>query len=171
MQQQTATPNLISQRDAMKRLGFLVGKWSGTARLFPSAGPDLEMAWSEDAQYRLDGLLLVIEAAGHDEANASVRRAFGVISYDDLTGTYYMRAYNDGRFLETGLKLLDHGNGFTWGFAAGNIRTTSILQVNERGEWTERHEISVSSQPPRKFMELTAVRQPTESRCQAIHGR
>jgi len=30
-----------------------------------------------------------------------------------------MRAFNDGRFLETELKLLGDGDGLTWGFALG----------------------------------------------------
>ncbi len=30
-----------------------------------------------------------------------------------------MRTFNDGRFLETELKLLGDGDGLTWGFALG----------------------------------------------------
>ena len=33
-----------------------------------------------------------------------------------------MRAFNDGRFLETELKLLGDGDGLTWGFALGTDR-------------------------------------------------
>ena len=43
----------------------------------------------------------------------------------------------------------------TWGFALGEIRTNSVLRINERGEWTEFAEISIGSQPPKKLLELT----------------
>jgi hypothetical protein len=43
----------------------------------------------------------------------------------------------------------------TWGFALGEIRTNSVLRINERGEWTEFAEVSIVSQPPKKLLELT----------------
>jgi len=62
---------------------------------------------------------------------------------------------NDGRFLETQVKLLEECKGMTWGFALGEIRTNSVLRINERGEWTELAEISIGSQPSKKLLELT----------------
>jgi hypothetical protein len=38
---------------------------------------------------------------------AAVLQAFGVISYEDETKTYRMLAFNDGRFLEANVKLLE----------------------------------------------------------------
>ena len=70
-----------------------------------------------------------------------------------------MRAYNDGRYLETDLKLSENGKGITWGFVLGEIKTSSMLRINEKGEWTELTEIAIGSQPARKFMELTVSRQ------------
>jgi hypothetical protein len=52
------------------------------------------------------------------------------------------------------MKLLEDGKGTTWGFALGEIRTNSVLRINERGEWTELAEISIGSQPPKKLLEL-----------------
>jgi len=66
-----------------------------------------------------------------------------------------MRAYNDGRWLETEVKLAEDGRAVTWGFSFGEIRTSSLLRINENGEWTELGELTIGSQPPRKFMELT----------------
>jgi len=40
-----------------------------------------------------------------------------------------MRAFNDGRFLETELKLLEKGKGLAWGFALGQIRTSSVMRI------------------------------------------
>src|SRR5690349_3696419 len=86
-------------------------------------------------------------------------QAWGIISYDDESGTYRLRAFNDGRFLETQMKLLEEGKGMTWGFALGEVRTNSVLRTNERGEWTEFSEILIGSQLPKKPLELTVYPQ------------
>jgi hypothetical protein len=71
----------------------------------------------------------------------------------------FMRAFNDGRFLETEIKLLEEGKGMTWGFALGKIKTKSRLRINEHDEWTELHEITMGSEPPKKLMELAVRRE------------
>jgi len=148
-------PNLDVQREAIKKLDFLIGKWVGETRLM--RGPEMvELLQSEEAHYKLDGLIVVIEGVGRTKSAAQpLLQAFGIISYDDEAETYRLRAFNDGRFLETQMKLLEEGKGMTWGFALGEIRTNSVLRINERGEWTEFAEISIGSQPPKKLLELT----------------
>jgi len=140
----------------MKKLNFLIGSWSGDARIFRSSGEPVELAQTEEAQYKLDGLVLVIEGIGRNKSDGKTTlQALGIISYDDEGRTYRMRAYNDGRYMETEVKLTNEGKGITWGFALGDIKTSSKLRIDEKGNWTELTEISVASQPPRKFMELS----------------
>ena len=149
------TPNLEAQRAAMKKLAFLTGKWSGEARILRAPGEWITVAQTEEAAYKLDGLVLVIEGIGLSQADGKpVLQAFGLVSYDDETSTYRMRAFNDGRFLECEVKLLADGKGMTWGFALGQIKTSSTLRMSEQGDWTELAEITIGSQPPRKLMEL-----------------
>ncbi len=144
----------------MKKLGFLAGKWAGEARLLRGPGEPVILAQTEVAQFKLDGLILEIEGIGRTKPdNKPVLQALGIISFDDETGTYHMRAFNDGRFLETDVKLLEDEKSFAWGFALGSIRTSSVLRINEKGEWTELHEITIDSQAARKLMELTVRRQ------------
>ena len=113
------------------------------------------MVQTEDAQYRLDGLLLIIEGMGRNKSDGKVAlQALGIISYDDQSGEYRMRAFNDGRYMETGVKLAETGKGITWGFVVGETKTSSVLRINDKGEWTELHQITIGSQPTRKFMEL-----------------
>jgi hypothetical protein len=69
-----------------------------------------------------------------------------------------MRAFNDGRFLESEVKLLDEPNAITWGFTLGPFRTNSVLRINDRGEWTELAELIINSGPPKKLLELTVRR-------------
>lgn len=149
-------PDLTAQRAAMKRLGFLVGMWTGEARVLRGPGEWVDLHQSEEAQYKLDGLILVIEGVGRRKSDGqAVLQALGIISFDDEGGTYRMRAFNDGRFLETEVKLLDQREAISWGFTLGQITTKSVLRINERGEWTELTEITIGSDPPKKLMELT----------------
>jgi len=114
------------------------------------------MVQTEDAQYKLDGLILTIEGVGRNKADGKLAlQAFGIISYDDESGVYHFRAFNDGRFLECEAKLAEDGRGLTWGFTLGQIKTNSRLHITDKGDWTEFHEISIGSAPPRKFMDLT----------------
>jgi hypothetical protein len=108
---------------------------------------------TEEAYYKLDGLVLVIEGIGRSLADGKpLLQALGVISYDDEKAIYTMRAFNDGRFLETEIKLIDRG--MTWGFSPGQYRTSSVLRIDDQGDWTEHHEITIGTDAPRKLMDL-----------------
>jgi hypothetical protein len=152
------TPDLDAQRAAMKKLEFLVGKWAGEVRMLRGPGEPVVMKQTEEVQYKLDGLVLLIEGVGKTDGKPGLQ-AFGIVSYDDENGSYHMRAFNDGRFLETEVKLIENGKGMTWGFAVGQYRTSSTMRINEKGDWTELHEITIGTQPPRKYMELSVSRQ------------
>jgi len=152
-------PDLNAQRAAMKKLGFLVGRWNGEARLLRGSGEWLDLHQSEEAQYKLDGLILVIEGVGRAKSDGyTVLQALGVISFDDETATYRMRAFNEGRFLESEVKLLDQDKAISWGFGLGEITTKSVLRINGSGEWTELAEIKIGSEPPKRLLELTVRR-------------
>jgi len=139
----------------MRKLGFLVGKWTGEARIFRGAGEPLELVQTEEAEFKLNGLVLMIEGIGCNAVDGKAAlQALGLISFDDESGTYRMRAYNDGRYLETEVKLAENGIGMMWGFTLGEIRTSSLMRISEPGDWTELHEITIGSQPPRRFMQV-----------------
>ena len=65
-----------------------------------------------------------------------------------------MRAYNDGRYLETDLELTQEHKGVSWGFVVGGNKTSSVLRFDENGTWTESTQITIGSQPSRIFIEL-----------------
>ena len=160
MTQLPRVPDTEAQRAAMRKLGFLVGKWHGEARILRGSGDSLELSQAEEAEYKLDGLVLMIQGIGRSTIDGKpALQALGMISYDDEARTYHMRAYNDGRYLETEVRLAENGKEMTWGFVLGEIKTSSVLRMDDVGDWTELHEISISSQPPRKFMEVRVSRQ------------
>lgn len=152
-------PDVAAQRAAMKKLGFLAGEWSGSGRIYRAGAEPVELIQTERAQYKLDGLLLEIEGVGRTKSDSKpALQALGIVSYDDEQRTYRFRAFNDGRWLECDVKLLEDGEGMSWGFSVGDIRTSSVLRIAGNGNWTEEHEITVGSQPPRKFMEVNVAR-------------
>src|SRR5438309_604310 len=131
-------PDLAAQRAAMKKLDFIIGKWAGEARLLRGSGETVELFQIEEAQYKLGELLVMMEGIGRAKSNGQVLlQALAIISYDDEGGTYHLRAFNDDHFLETQMNLLEDGKGITWAFALREVRTSSVLRINEHGEWTE----------------------------------
>jgi len=159
MPEAVKTPNVEAQRTAMKKLEFLVGEWSGEATVLRGPGQFVDMAQTESAHFKLDGLVLMIEGVGRTKADGKVSlQALGVISFHDETGTYTMRAFNDGRWLETEVKVDDGGNSMSWGFALGQFKTATVLRINEDGEWTEHGEITIGVRPPQKMMDLKVRR-------------
>jgi hypothetical protein len=138
----------------MKKLSFLVGKWSGDASVLRGPGEPIKVKQSEDVQYKLDGLLLVVEGTGRDpQSGKVVFNALGIINYDETKGVYRFRAYNDGRYLETDMKVGDKS--FEWGFNFGPATTRYVMRINEKGEWIETGEAVVGTSPPRKIVEMT----------------
>lgn len=59
-----------------------------------------------------------------------------------------MRAFNDGRWLETEVKMAESGDSISWGFALGAFKTATVLRINENGEWIEHGEITIGERPP-----------------------
>jgi hypothetical protein len=159
MAQTLKTPNIEAQRAAMKKLEFLVGEWSGEASVLRGPGQFVDLAQTESAEFKLDGLLLVIEGVGLTKTDGrAVLQALGLISFDDDAGTYRMRAFNDGRWLETEIKPADGKDSISWGFALGEYKTSTVLRINAEGEWTEFGQLTVGDRPPQKMMELRVRR-------------
>lgn len=145
-------PDVAAQREAMKKLQFLVGKWSGPATVIRGPGEPLKLTQTEDVQYKLEGLVLLVEGAGSNSDGKVVFRALATISYDEATSSYRFRAYNDGRFLDTELAV--SSKGFSWGFTAGPAKITNTMRITENGEWAETTEAAFGSAPPRKSVDM-----------------
>jgi hypothetical protein len=161
MAQVPRTPDVEAQRAAMKKLNFLIGTWSGDASVLRAPGQFLELSQTEEAQFKLDGLVLMIEGVGRTKSDGKLAlQALGLISFDEESETYRMRAFNDGRWLETEVRLDNAGNAITWGFTLGEMKTNSIMRLNEKGEWTEHTELTIGTRSPQKLMDLTVRRVP-----------
>jgi hypothetical protein len=150
-------PNLAAQHRAMKKLEFLVGHWSGPATVVRGPGEPLKLTQTEDVQFKLDGLVLLIEGTGQSADGQAVYRALATISYDDDAHAYHVRAYNEGRYVDTAISVTS--NGFDWGFTFGPVKVNNVMKLSDDGNWLETTEMTMGSGPPRRTVEMKLRRQ------------
>ncbi|HKW17487.1 MAG TPA: hypothetical protein VJO35_08275 [Terriglobales bacterium] len=151
-------PNVDAQRDAMRRLSFLVGHWSGPVTISRGPANLLHLTQTEDVAYKLDGLVLLIEGKSTGPDGKIEFSAFATVAYDDASHAYRFRAYNDGRYLDTELSVPDRG--FAWGFTAGPAHITNTMHLTQKGEWDEVTEVTFGSNPPHHSVEMLLEKQP-----------
>lgn len=154
--QQRANPE--RQREAMKRLSFLVGQWRGEATTIV-AGVSKRLNQTEDVRFRLDGLLLLVEGTGRDpETGAIAFSALATIAFDEASGTYRFRAHSDGNYLDTEMIVRD--NGVEWGYSRGPAVVTNVMKLDAEGRWVEFTDVSVNGGPARRITEIRVSREP-----------
>src|SRR5947207_13090632 len=73
-------PNVTAQREAMKKLEFLAGKWSGDASVSRGPGEPMKVVQTENIQFKLDGLVLLLEGTGRNEDGKAVFQALATVS-------------------------------------------------------------------------------------------
>jgi len=156
--QQPVSNSAEVQRDAMRKLSFLAGHWSGPVTIVRGPGEALHLAQTEDVEFKLDGLVLLIEGKSTSADGKVLFSALATISYDDASQTYRFRAYNDGHYLDTELAV--PANGFSWSFTAGPAHIVNTMHLTGRGEWHEVTEVTVGSNPPHRSVEMELQHQP-----------
>lgn len=156
--QQPVSSNVDVQREAMRKLSFLTGHWSGPVTVVRGAGEALHLTQTEDVESKLDGLVLLIEGRGTSADGKVLFKAMATVAYDDASHSYRFRAYHDGHYLDTELSALDRG--FSWGFASGPAHIVNNMRLTGKGEWNEFTEVSVASNPPQRSVEMLLQHQP-----------
>jgi hypothetical protein len=151
-------PDLPAQREAMKKLAFLVGKWSGDATTRRGPNETVKVKQTEEVQFKLGGLVLLIEGTGRDPNTGDVKfNALATIAYDEVAKVYHFRAYNDGRYLDTELKVPE--NGFEWGYKAGPADVRFVMRLDDKGQWVETGDVKFNDNPPQRTFEMTLRKQ------------
>lgn len=125
-----------AQQGAMEKLAFMAGHWSGPITITRETGAPLQLTQTEDVQYKLDGLVLLVEGKSTSAEGKTMFSALAVISYDDATLGYRIRAYHDGRYVDAELKVM--GDGFSWGFAAGPAQVMNTMHLTGKGNGRRR---------------------------------
>lgn len=156
--QEPASSSVDTQRAAMRNLSFLVGQWSGPVTIVRGTGEPLHLTQAEDVEYKLDGLVMLVEGRSTSAEGKVLFRALATVAYDDAAHSYRFRAYHDGHYIDTELTVLDRG--FSWGFSSGPAHIVNNMHLTGKGEWNELTEISVGSNPPHRSVEMLLQRQP-----------
>jgi hypothetical protein len=156
--QQPASNSVDTQREAMRELSFLDGHWSGPVTIVRGPGEPLHFTQTEDVEYKLDGLVLLIEGKSTGADGKVQFSALATIAYDDASRTYRFRAYNDGHYLETELSVPD--NGFSWSFTAGPAHIVNTMHLTGKSEWAEVSDVTFGSNPPHRSMDMLLQHQP-----------
>jgi hypothetical protein len=151
-----AQKSVSEQRDAMRKLSFLSGRWSGPAAVAVGPGRTLDLTQTENVQYKLDGLVLLVEGKSTNAAGKTVFSALATISYEDASHTYRFRAYNDGHYVDTQLAVV--ADGFSWDFTAGPAHVINTMRLTGKGQWHESTQTAFGSAPPHTSLEMTLSR-------------
>ena len=153
-------PNEVEvQREAMQKLAFLTGHWSGPITISRGPGEPLHRTQTEEVSFKLDGLVLLIEGTSRDASGKTQFQALATVAFEDATHTYRFRAYNDGHYIDTELKI-PAANSFSWGFDAGPAHVSNTMHLTEKGEWAEVTEATVGSNPPHRSVDMLLQHQP-----------
>ena len=155
--QQPFSPKVQAQREAMQKLAFLVGRWSGPVTITRGPGEPLHLTQTENVQFKLDGLVLLIEGQSAGSDGKPQFQALATVAYDDASRAYRFRAYNEGRYLDTELTV--QPDGFSWGFDAGPAKIQNKMHLSAKGEWQETTGVAFGSNPPRRSVEMLLSRQ------------
>ena len=150
--QQPPSNSVEVQREAMRKLSFLAGHWSGPVTIVRGPGEPLHLTQTEDVEYKLDGLILLIEGKSTSAEGKVQFSALATIAYDDTSHTYRFRAYHDGHYLDTELSV--PANGFSWSFTAGPAHIVNTMHLTSKGEWDEVTEATVGSNPPHRSVDM-----------------
>jgi hypothetical protein len=150
--QSPAVSGVDAQREAMRRLAFLAGQWSGPVTVTTGQGEPLHLTQTEDIEFKLDGLVLLIEGTSRD-ADGKVRfNALATVAYDDVTHAYRFRAYNGGRYVDTELTVAEKG--FSWGYPAGPGQVENTMRLTAKGQWNETTDFVMGNDPPHRSVEM-----------------
>ena len=155
--QQAASNGVDVQREAMRRLSFLVGRWSGPVTIARGPGESLRLTQTENVEYKLDGLILLVEGKSTNADGKVQFSALATIAYDDASHTYRFRAYNDGHYLDTELSVPT--NGFSWSFTAGPAHIVNTMHLSSKGEWDEVSEMTYGNNPAYRTVDMLLQRQ------------
>jgi hypothetical protein len=156
--QQPVSNSADVQREAMRKLSFLAGHWSGPVNIVRGPGEALHLTQTEDVKYKLDGLVLLVEGKGTGADGKVQFSALATIAFDDASDTYRFRAYHDGHYLDTELSVPP--NGFSWSFTAGPAHIVNTMHLTGKGEWEEVTEATVGSNPAHRSVDMLLQRLP-----------
>jgi hypothetical protein len=152
-----------AQRDAMKKLDFLLGQWEGEGWMEFAPGQRRTFKGTEVVQSKLDGLLLAVEGqhrgqAGDKGPQVIVHSAFALVSYDAKAKRYRFQAFTGRGNYEDAEAKVSEGR-LVWGTKVpqfGDVRYT--IKLDDKGRWVEIGQMSRDGKAWQQFFAMTLRR-------------
>lgn len=150
--------------EAMSRLEFLEGRWTGETWRRNRDGGEHTGRVVEIVESKLNGSILTLEglgASGDPEAPGAKleHHAFAVIHYDTESDRYRMHSYKNGEFLDADLSVTGE-NAAEWGFDLdGGGRMRFRINLDEAGRWTETGAYSPDGEAWHTYFRMTLERE------------
>lgn len=149
--------SVAAQRAAMQKLGFLTGHWSGPVTITRGPGEPLHLTQTEQIEYKLDGLVLLVEGKSTGSDGEAQFEALATIAYDESAQAYRFRAYNDGHYVDAPLTV--EADGFSWVLEAGPAHVVNTMHLTGQGAWQETTDVTFGANPPRRSVEMLLQKQ------------
>jgi hypothetical protein len=146
---------IVAQQEAMTRLSFMDGVWSGPAWTILPTGDRHAVTQTERIGPFLDGSVKVIEGRGYDQDGKVTFNAFGIISYNPTAQAYTMHSYAQGYVGD--FALTPTTDGFSWEIPAGAMVIRYSATV-KGGAWREIGDRVLPGKEPIRFFEMTLRR-------------
>jgi hypothetical protein len=143
-------------RDAMRRLSFMIGEWRGEAWM--QQGPErVQTVVTEKVESKLGGVVFVVEGRGVVPGEGQVpdkivHDAIGVVSFELPRQEFVLRSYlTTGQWGDFTLHLIEGGVQWSRETPAGTIRNTAYIDGDE---WHEIGEFSRDGSSWTQIMEM-----------------
>ncbi|MFC2157042.1 hypothetical protein ACFLT9_04320 [Acidobacteriota bacterium] len=155
-----AAPDTVPAIEAVKKVAFLEGSWTGEGWIQMGQGQKEEFDQIETVELKQDGAAILIEGIGHTkgEKPKKIHHALAFISFDPLEKKLVFSSFVAGRQRLDVIPEVNE-NEFVWGFSppnGGEIRYTIKI---EDGRWQEVGEYSRDGQSWFKFFEMHLKKQ------------
>ena len=139
------------QREAMQRLSWMDGEWTGTASVYAGPGRTTSHSHTERIGPMVGGSIKVIEGRTTEADGTVSFNAFAVVSWDDATDAYTMRSYANGMAADFPLEATADGFRWTTPSRGGEMRYVTTFRD---GEWVETGDFVMPGRDPMRVIEL-----------------
>lgn len=142
----------IAQKEALKKLSFMVGTWDGDGWV-EMAGHKSTFQGTETILEKCEGALLSLEGNHYvmaGDRKIPIHNAFGFIRFDDKTGKYYMRSHL-ANGLEMEYEFTPKADGYVWSQTSPSWGDVTYTAVFKDGDWLEYGETSKDGKVSRVY--------------------
>ncbi len=152
----------IAQKEAIKKMNFMVGEWAGTGWADVS-GTHRSFNGEETISSKCDGAILSLEGNHSMDIQGRkipIHNAFGMLRYDEKTKKYHMRAHL-ANGLENEYEFTATADGYTWSQdhpTWGHVVYTAVFTDKT---WVEYGEGEKDGKKSRVY-EMTMARKPAK---------